>query len=188
MLNSYMKVAITGHTNGIGLGLYNYFVENKHEVIGFSRTNGYTMPEANERILEQIVDCDIFINNSEPILSQAFFMKKLWPLWWDKEKTIIVIGSVLSKIVTEIPEFGKAQLDKKILDFECRKITYDMREGRKCVITSIHPSFVKTNLHSEFKVPDAPEEVTLSVQEVVDIVDMTLKSPVAIEEIVFRKR
>ena len=183
-----MKIAITGHTNGIGLGLYNYFIDQGHEVLGFSRSNGYIMPTANQQILEQIIDCDIFINNSEPISSQTFFLKQLWPLWWDKEKTIIIIGSVLAKIVSVEKEFYSSQRDKKILDFESRKVSFDMKSGRKCVITSIHPSFVKTNLHSEYGIPDAPEEVTLSVQEVVDIVDMILKSPVVIEEIVFRKR
>lgn len=183
-----MKVAITGHTNGIGLGLYNYFIDQGHEVIGFSRTNGYKMPEANERILEQIIDCDMFINNSEPIASQTFFVKKLWPLWWDKEKTIIIIGSVLAKLVSKHEEFYIPQTQKKILDFETSKISFDMKPGRKLIITAIHPSYVKTNLHTEFGIPDASDEVTLSVQEVVDIVDMTLKSPVVIEEIVFRKR
>ena len=70
-----MKVAITGHTNGIGLGLHNYFVEKGHEVLGFSRSNGYTMPEANDRILSQIIDCDLFVNNSEPVNSQIFFLQ-----------------------------------------------------------------------------------------------------------------
>jgi short-subunit dehydrogenase len=183
-----MKVAITGHTNGIGLGLYNYFIARGDEVIGFSRTNGYTMPEANDTILEQIVDCDIFINNSEPIESQTFFLRELWPLWWDKEKTIIIIGSVLAKIVSKHEEFYQAQLQKKILDLETRRLAFNMKLGRKLIITAIHPSFVKTNLHTEFGIPDAPDEVTLSVQEVVDVVDMTLKSPVVIEEVVFRKR
>ena len=45
-----MKVAITGHTNGIGLGLYNYFVDRGHQLVEFSRSNGYTMPEANDRV------------------------------------------------------------------------------------------------------------------------------------------
>jgi hypothetical protein len=185
-----MKVAITGHTNGIGLGLYNYFIKQGHEVIGFSRSNGFTMPESNEKILEQIIDCDIFINNSEPVSSQIFFLKQLWPLWRDQTKTIIVIGSVLSKLSTLSSRYPYAHIDKKILDIETRKIThdYDAFEKPKCTVTSIHPSFVETNLHREYNVPDAPEEVTLSVEEVVNIIDMILKSPVIIEEIVFRKR
>jgi short-subunit dehydrogenase len=183
-----MKVAITGHTNGIGLGLYNYFIDQGHEVLGFSRSNGYTMPDANERILEQIIDCDMFINNSEPIESQTYFLKQLWPLWWDKEKTMFIIGSVLARIPNKHEEFYISQIQKKMLDLETRKVSFDMRPERKLIITAIHPSYVKTNLHSEYGVPDAPDEVTLSVQEVVDVVDMTLKSPVVIEEVVFRKR
>jgi len=183
-----MKVAITGHTNGIGLGLHNYFVERGHEVLGFSRSNGYAMPAANDRILSQIIDCDLFVNNSEPVHSQIFFLQQLWPLWWDKPKTMIIIGSVLAKLASNHPEFWNAQLEKKLLDVETRKVTYDMKPGRKLVITAIHPSFVKTNLHSEYGIPDADDSVTLSVQQIVDVVDMTLHSPIVIEEIVFRKQ
>ena len=182
-----MKVAITGHTNGIGLGLYNYFVERNHEVLGFSRSNGYTMPEANDRILSQIIDCDLFVNNSEPVSSQIFFLRQLWPLWWDKPKTIIVIGSVLARLPWKHPEFWNAQQEKKQLDAETRTVTYYIKPGRKLAITAIHPGFVKTNLHSEHGIPDADDSITLSVQQVVDVVDMTLRSPVVIEDIVFRK-
>ena len=182
-----MKVAITGHTNGIGLGLYNYFVERDHEVLGFSRSNGYTMPEANDRILSQIIDCDLFVNNSEPVLSKLFFLRQLSQLWWDKPKTIIIIGSVLSK-QPNTSEFVYAQIEKKLLDYETRNITYNTKPDRKLVITAIHPNFVKTNLHSELGIPDADDSVTLSVQQVVDVVDMTLRSPVVIEDIVFRKQ
>ena len=101
---------------------------------------------------------------------------------------MIIIGSVLAKLASNLPEFWNAQLEKKLLDVETRKVTYDMKPGRKLVITAIHPSFVKTNLHREYGIPDADDSVTLSVQQIVDVVDMTLRSPVVIEEIVFRKQ
>jgi NADP-dependent 3-hydroxy acid dehydrogenase YdfG len=60
-----MKISITGHTSGIGLALSNYFSTN-HDVIGFSRSNGYDISDENSRknILEKSLGSDIFINNA----------------------------------------------------------------------------------------------------------------------------
>ena len=94
---------------------------------------------------------------------------------------------MLAKLASSHSEFRYAQIEKQLLDIETRKVTYDMKPGRKLAITAIHPSYVKTNLHNEHGIPDADDAVTLSVQQIVDVVDMVLKSPVVIEEIVFRK-
>ena len=56
-----MKIAITGHTKGIGKACADVFSE--HEVIGFSRSNGFDI-QAIEPILDSSNDCDVFINNA----------------------------------------------------------------------------------------------------------------------------
>jgi nucleoside-diphosphate-sugar epimerase len=60
-----MKVAITGHTHGIGKEIYNYFLKNNYEVKGFSRSTGYDISSSTKRkkILENIKDFDIFVAN-----------------------------------------------------------------------------------------------------------------------------
>ena len=72
-----MKVAVTGHTSGIGQGLYQYFAAQGHEVLGYSRSNGYALPDAEDRVLQQIQHCDIFVNNALPVTSQIFFTQQL---------------------------------------------------------------------------------------------------------------
>ena len=61
-----MKYVITGHTRGIGKKCADLFTADGHEVIGFSRENGYDIrdPEQRKQILEQSVDADVFINNA----------------------------------------------------------------------------------------------------------------------------
>jgi len=57
------KIAITGHTKGIGLALANYYTDLGIEVVGFSRTNGYDISKGvdQERIINESQDCDLFI-------------------------------------------------------------------------------------------------------------------------------
>tara|TARA_B100000927_G_scaffold290519_1_gene289608 strand:+ start:240 stop:836 length:597 start_codon:yes stop_codon:yes gene_type:complete len=61
-----MKVAITGHTSGLGKGLYEQLGALGHEVIGFSTSTGCDINnELNRRtIIGVCQDFDLFINNA----------------------------------------------------------------------------------------------------------------------------
>lgn len=92
-----MNIAITGHTNGIGLGIFNYFQNKGHFVIGFSKSTGFDITSEEDRlsIIEKSKDCDIFVNcaynnydNSQFILLQEIFNK-----WRGTNKQIINISS-----------------------------------------------------------------------------------------------
>jgi NADP-dependent 3-hydroxy acid dehydrogenase YdfG len=92
-----MKISITGHTAGLGLGLFNYYTAKGHEVIGFSRTNGYDLAEDNNiiRIVKESTDCDVFINNAFHEFAQVkllYFLNLIWEK--DTTKTHVVIGSI----------------------------------------------------------------------------------------------
>ena len=68
-----MKIAITGHTSGIGqaikdvLELTSGYGQEKLELKCYSRSNGWNLAEANGRgLMEDIIefDPDIFFNNA----------------------------------------------------------------------------------------------------------------------------
>ena len=185
-----MKVAITGHTNGIGQGLYNYFQARGHNVCGFSRSNGFTLPAAESRVLDEIKDCDIFINNALPISSQIFLLKELWPQWEWQDKKIIVIGSVISHLPEVWEELKDYQKEKKELDDLCKNLRYKLPNvvpEPQCSLISIHPGFVATNIFTDLKKQHPPENWCMSVAQVVNVVDYVLSSPVKIDDIVFRR-
>ena len=48
-----MKIAITGHTAGIGEGVYKFYKKQGFECLGFSRTNGYNVGMDYHRIVEE---------------------------------------------------------------------------------------------------------------------------------------
>ena len=57
-----MKIAITGHTNGIGKACYD-LLSQEHQVIGFSRSSDYDINDP-ESIFSSAKDSDVFINNA----------------------------------------------------------------------------------------------------------------------------
>ena len=58
-----MKIALTGHTKGIGLATKELLEADGHEVVGFSRTNGFNVMRP-KNIVKNALDCDVFINNA----------------------------------------------------------------------------------------------------------------------------
>jgi len=93
-----MKVCITGHTKGIGQSLTTIFDSNHHQVIGFSRSNGYDINDftARESIIIQSLDADIFINNAYDVVGQTELLKSLLNKWAGTDKLIVNISSKLA--------------------------------------------------------------------------------------------
>ncbi len=57
-----MKIAITGHTRGLGLAFYNHF-KYSNDVIGLSRSTGHDINQP-DTLVPIIESCDLFINNA----------------------------------------------------------------------------------------------------------------------------
>jgi len=91
-----MKYAVTGHTEGIGAGLYNRLEGN---CIGFSRANGYdiTVPDDRLKILHESADCDVLINNAFAGFGQSELLLDAFYHWGDTNKTIINVGSRIAE-------------------------------------------------------------------------------------------
>jgi len=92
-----MKIAITGHTRGIGKSIYDYFLEKNNHVVGFSRSNGYDISNKDNRmeICNLSEDFDIFVNNAYNNFdnSQELMLTDRLALWQDTEKIIINVSS-----------------------------------------------------------------------------------------------
>ena len=101
-----MKIAITGHTAGIGAATMKLLKEQGHDVHGFSRRNGWDFTDKQTRIefVEELDDgkFDCFINNAYPYkhyqnmegFLQVELLNQIWLLWEkDETKKIVVVGS-----------------------------------------------------------------------------------------------
>lgn len=178
-----MKIAITGHTSGIGQGIYQYFEKQGHDVRGYSRSNGWTLPECESRLLDEIADCDLFVNNSLPVGSQMFLLKETWARWKNTNKTVLVTGSLIADIqfpatMAQVPTY---QQEKQQLDILCKQLRYDNSGPR---LISISPGATDTNFYNEFGIHDFPW-AKCSVQQVVEVLDFIMRSPVKIDNVVF---
>lgn len=126
-----MKIALTGHSQGIGKYLFQKMSPN---VIGFSRSNGYdiNIKEDRRRIIEQSKDCDIFINNAESNFAQTYMLIDLFKEWKDSNKTIINVGSRIAEI--------KLPGDRlELLEYQAQKLTLktmvNQLQGFNCQVT-----------------------------------------------------
>lgn len=93
-----MKYAITGHTQGVGRRAYERLGS---DIIGFSRSTGYDIndPVARKKIIEESIDCDVFINNATDNFAQTYMFLDIVEAWYDRpEKTIINVGSRIAEV------------------------------------------------------------------------------------------
>lgn len=92
-----MKYAITGHTQGIGKGLFDRL---SPDAIGFSLSTGYDINNKDDRIriINESKDCDVFINNAPAGFGQTYLFIELFKEWKNTNKTIINVGSRIAEL------------------------------------------------------------------------------------------
>jgi hypothetical protein len=160
-----MKYAITGHTQGIGQGLYNRLSPN---ATGFSRSTGYDIDnkEDRRRIIRESKDCDVFINSAGSNFSQTYLLIELFNAWKDTNKTIINIGSRVSEI--KLPatrlELLEYQAQKLIL-----KTMVNELQGYTCNVTYKWFAYVGTERILK-KYPHFTSADYISIDAAVDII------------------
>jgi len=116
------KVAITGHTRGLGQELAQMFRLLGWEVIGFSKSQGIDIENDQAYIIEKIRDCDLFVNNAYANGKQLDLLNASVGL----VKNIIIIGSVAAdRPDPSMPEYSE---NKKILQARAREF-YDSEQS-----------------------------------------------------------
>lgn len=123
-----MKIAITGHTSGIGLALFNYYSNKGNEVIGFSRSNGYDLSDDSNisKIIKEVKDCDIFFNNAYYELSQVKLLYAMHMLWQQNPKKCMVVTGSRSADFIDHRTSGYT-LMKSALDTAIKQCQYSSR-------------------------------------------------------------
>jgi hypothetical protein len=168
-----VKIVITGHTSGLGKGLYDHFLNQGHEVFGLSRSNGFDISDNFEQVVDICSECDLFINNAYCGNSQS----KLLLALKNKVKKIVVCGSSVSKY-------------RDIIDTEYSKNKKDLSD--LCGLISLHESspdilyldisFIKNNdEEKEFNYSN------ISTDEIVRVVEFWLENP-KVSEVKFSVR
>ena len=91
-----MKIAITGHTAGIGQALAKQYADRGHEIVGLSKRNGH-----NIRVVPKIADliepCDVFVNNAQAGYAQTELLFEMTQRWTGTQKHIVVISTMMTQ-------------------------------------------------------------------------------------------
>jgi NAD(P)-dependent dehydrogenase (short-subunit alcohol dehydrogenase family) len=91
-----MKIAITGHTHGIGKAFAEQLAERGHSIVGISRRDGENIRRI-PHTASLIYPCDMFINNAQTQYAQTELLYEVWKRWQDKEKYIWNISTMMTE-------------------------------------------------------------------------------------------
>lgn len=142
-----MRVALTGHTRGIGASLAAHFISQGIEVRGFSRMNGYHLRRAVGRIARESEDCDVLINNAYFEFQQVHLLYRMFNLWHDRDKLIVNIGSTSPDAPKTAP-----------WPYDIHKLALDQAHAQlsgiagRCRLLNIRLGFVDTDFVRDFQV------------------------------------
>jgi len=158
-----MRVAITGHTSGLGKELFTRF-EN---VVGFSRSNGFDITDIEKRkdIISSINECDVFINNAHEPFFQTILLEEIFKEWKFEKKTIV---NIISR--SKYPNISKGFLystSKASLSHLSNSLRFV--SDKKCRIIDINAGLLDSNMPS------------LTYKELCDIIIWSINQPFHIE-------
>jgi len=91
-----MKIAITGHTAGIGKAFAEQLAQRGHSIVGISRREGENVRRI-PHTASLIESCDLFINNAQTGYAQTELLYKVWSRWQGKERYIWNISTMMTE-------------------------------------------------------------------------------------------
>jgi NADP-dependent 3-hydroxy acid dehydrogenase YdfG len=146
-----MKVALTGHSKGIGAALVRTLTDQGHIVMGYDLTNNYdiTQPGVIDTIAARSVDCDVFINNAYADISQTLMLEAMISQWEHTAvlKTIVNISSKMSLVKNIDGEKNLIYKHNKIIQ---NKITRSRIRILQPQILNIIPGFIDTQFSADW--------------------------------------
>jgi len=136
-----MKIAITGHTSGIGKSLLDIYPD----AIGLSRSNYYNINDIDQ-IVTAVKNCDVFINNAYDGFKQVELLYALFSVWENENKLIVNISSNSGDGTKK--KSHKYAIHKSALDKASEQLG---SLSSNCKIINIRPGWVDTPMVSAIK-------------------------------------
>jgi len=121
-----MKIAITGHTAGIGKAFAERLAQRNHTIVGISRRGGENIRRV-PHTASLIEPCDMFINNAQLQYAQTELLYEVWKRWQGKEKYIWNISTMM----TEQPINGTPDGQEDIVMSQYRNQKLALEEASK---------------------------------------------------------
>lgn len=133
-----MKIAITGHTAGIGQALAEAYYGN--EIVGISTREGNNIRNVL-KVAGLIEPCDVFINNAQAGYAQTELLFEMHKRWADTNKHIIVISTMMTQQpVSVMADMDEYRIQKVALEQAVHQLRYKNPAGP--AITLVRPGRV----------------------------------------------
>ncbi len=88
------KIAIIGHTKGIGKAIADLFALKAFEVVGLSRRTGHDLIDNQDEIMESIEDCSHVVINAHAGRGQLNLLKRIYGRHsYDKMKVAVITST-----------------------------------------------------------------------------------------------
>jgi NADP-dependent 3-hydroxy acid dehydrogenase YdfG len=169
------RIAITGHTKGIGEQLWNRLEDRGFELKGFSRSNGYNLLKTStcKKVVREVKEwnADVFINNAYVPDNQVRLLYLMYEQWQDKPRLIVNLSATSSDSITNFsqmgynPDWTPYVSDKARLDWASLQLANMYKKG-KCRVSLVKPGFVDTDSTAMFK--DFAEDYMMTADSVAE--------------------
>ncbi len=174
-----MKIAITGHTAGIGQALAQIYSQHGHDIVGLSRRDGNNIRNI-PKIADQIEPCDMFVNNAQAGYAQTELLFEMAQRWTGTKKHIIVISTQMTQDpVSTLPGLNMLAYHQQKVTLE--EMAKQLRHRRLGVnITIVRPGLIATQ--SGQIVPPAAD-VSNWARTLLDVLSMVENNNLTIPDI-----
>jgi nucleoside-diphosphate-sugar epimerase len=138
-----MKIAITGHTAGIGQALTQEYQQRGHEIVGLSQREGNNIRNI-PKICDQVELCDMFVNNAQAGYAQTELLFEMAKRWAGTNKHIIVISTIMTQDpVSVLPglDMDQYRIQKVALEEAVKQIR---NRHLKIQLTIVRPGNIAT--------------------------------------------
>ena len=102
------KIAVIGHTKGIGKAICDLYKKKKYDVVGMSKSNGFDIIHDQDKILDNIQDCGLVVLNAHADRGQLNLLKKIYGRHsFDKMKVAVITST---SGIEEEPDYNQFQV------------------------------------------------------------------------------
>jgi short-subunit dehydrogenase len=181
------KIAIIGHTKGIGKAIADLYRKKNYTVVGLSSSNGYDLHCSQVEIMEQLDDCQLIVLNAYVGRGQMTLLKRIYGKFVFEDKKVAVITSTSGTPMGEDeelldPEYAEYCKNKKILIEYIEQLQQELL-NKPLSVYDICPDVVDTDMTKGLW-EDLPK---LRANEVADAVRYCFESTFNVNKIVMQK-
>ena len=185
--NKKNKIAIVGHTRGIGKAIADLYRKKNYTVVGLSSSNGYDLHCSQVEIMEQLDDCQLIVLNAYVGKGQMNLLKRIYGRFVFEDKKVVVITSTSGTPIGEDedlqnPEYIDYCEHKKNLIGYIEELQQELL-NKPLSVYDVCPDVVDTDMTKGLW-QDLPK---LKVTEVAEAVRYCFESTFNVNKIVMQK-